>query len=136
MYVKRGLFLPPVKGGPSATEAVVVIFPGIALAPEQYSEVAKAIQLEALASYNQSLYIVVAKFFNNLGCETSRPAADGAMPGGHGADLAAAYGVLQVPAEGAGASADVDRGGAGEAGRGQGGAGGRDRAQRGRLPRL
>lgn len=66
--MKRCLYIPPPNDSdPSKADALIVLFPGIGLTPDQYSDVAKAIQQEARTAYNQSMYIVVAKFFNNLG---------------------------------------------------------------------
>lgn len=69
MYVKRALYLPPGNGTEPAAvaEAVVVVFPGIGMGPSAYAGVARAVQEALAAQYDVKAYVVVAKFFNNLG---------------------------------------------------------------------
>ncbi len=75
VYVRRALFLPPGNGTlPAAeAEAVVVVFPGIGMGPKAYAGVARALQEALAASYDIKAYVVVAKFFNNLGYLPQEP---------------------------------------------------------------
>jgi hypothetical protein len=75
MYVKRALFLPPANGSlPAAdADAVVVVFPGIGMGPKAYGGVARAVQETLEVNYDIKAYVVVAKFFNNLGYLPKEP---------------------------------------------------------------
>lgn len=75
VYVKRALFLSPGNGTlpASETEAVVVIFPGIGVGPKAYAGMARAVQEALATSYDIKAYVVVAKFFNNLGYLPKEP---------------------------------------------------------------
>ncbi|EWM29418.1 hypothetical protein Naga_100042g35 [Nannochloropsis gaditana] len=89
IYVKKSLFLPPGSRSsgtsspqedtssqpPTSVEAdmVLVLFPGIGMGPAAYRETALAIQDALAANYDVKAYVVVAKFFNNLGYLPQEP---------------------------------------------------------------
>lgn len=75
VYVKRALYLPPGNGTVPAAEAeaVVVVFPGIGMGPKAYAGLALALQQALAANYDIQAYVVVAKFFNNLGYLPQEP---------------------------------------------------------------
>ncbi len=82
VYLRKCLFLPPqsstaatdeVAAAHPSTDMVIVFYPGIGLPPAAYKETALAIQEALHSNYELQAYVVVAKFFNNLGYLPQEP---------------------------------------------------------------
>ena len=74
VYLKRCLHLPPeATSDLASTNAIIIFYPGIGMAPRHYNETAFAIQKALSETYGLQTYIVVAKFFNNLGYLPNEP---------------------------------------------------------------
>jgi hypothetical protein len=77
VYLKKCVFLPPPGG--MKTDVVIVLFTGIGLPPHTYTGIAAAIQEACQRDYNMGAYVVISKFFNNLGsvcpCRACHPRA-------------------------------------------------------------
>lgn len=76
VYLRKCLHLPPQKQGTAdiaSVNAIIIFFPGIGMGPKHYNETALAIQRSLSETYGLQTYIVIAKFFNNLGYLPNEP---------------------------------------------------------------